>query len=334
MIRAISRLSQHQGLLAQAAVGAIYKPDVLNVVTKQALPALSRSFAAAPEIKHVHRAPFGYTLPEFSHNLQGASAAEEGDSPKESAVPKNKDYQYHPVYTKEWVHSIRPQHKVPKTMHEKLAYRAVQFTRRAFDFVTMYRPQISERQWLQRILFLETVAGVPGMVGGMLRHMRSLRTMRRDYGRIHTLLEEAENERMHLLTFMQMAKPGVFFRAAVLGAQGVFFNAFFITYIISPRTAHAFVGYLEEEAVITYSHALDELDAGNIPEWTKMAAPDIAKVYWCLKDDATIKELLLVVRADEANHSHVNHVFSELTADERNPFVADNCEDRHPGNLQ
>ena len=57
------------------------------------------------------------------------------------------------------------------------------------------------------------------MVGGMLRHMRSLRTMRRDYGRIHTLLEEAENERMHLLTFMQMAKPGVFFRAAVLGAQ-------------------------------------------------------------------------------------------------------------------
>ena len=53
----------------------------------------------------------------------------------------------------------------------------------------------------------------------MLRHMRSLRTMRRDYGRIHTLLEEAENERMHLLTFMQMAQPGVLFRAAVLGAQ-------------------------------------------------------------------------------------------------------------------
>jgi len=116
--------------------------------------------------------------------------------------------------------------------------------------------QMTEKQWLLRILFLETVAGVPGvphfhhsfntnvslsqlrecissidthcltnvsffagMVGGMLRHMRSLRTLRRDYGRIHTLLEEAENERMHLLTFMQMAKPGIFFRAAVLGAQ-------------------------------------------------------------------------------------------------------------------
>ncbi len=31
------------------------------------------------------------------------------------------------------------------------------------------------------------------MVGGMLRHLRSLRTMSRDHGWIHTLLEEAEN---------------------------------------------------------------------------------------------------------------------------------------------
>ena len=33
--------------------------------------------------------------------------------------------------------------------------------------------------------------GVPGMVGGMLRHMKSLRTMKRDHGFIHTLLEDA-----------------------------------------------------------------------------------------------------------------------------------------------
>ena len=60
---------------------------------------------------------------------------------------------------------------------------------------------------MTRFLFLETVAGVPGMVGAMLRHLRSLRTMRRDNGWINTLLEEAENERMHLLTFMQMKNP-------------------------------------------------------------------------------------------------------------------------------
>ena len=68
--------------------------------------------------------------------------------------------------------------------------------------------------------FLETVAGVPGMVAAMLRHLRSLRTMRRDNGWIHTLLEEAENERMHLLTFLQLRQPGPLFRGAVLVTQG------------------------------------------------------------------------------------------------------------------
>lgn len=62
-------------------------------------------------------------------------------------------------------------------------------------------------------------AGVPGMVGGMLRHMRSLRSMRRDNGWIHTLLEEAENERMHLLTFLQLRQPGLLFRGMVLLSQ-------------------------------------------------------------------------------------------------------------------
>jgi hypothetical protein len=34
----------------------------------------------------------------------------------------------------------------------------------------------------RRCIFLETVAGVPGMVGGTLRHLRSLRLMKRDQG--------------------------------------------------------------------------------------------------------------------------------------------------------
>ena len=42
--------------------------------------------------------------------------------------------------------------------------------------------------YFRRIIFLETVAGVPGMVAAMTRHLRSLRRMRRDYGWIHTLL--------------------------------------------------------------------------------------------------------------------------------------------------
>lgn len=46
---------------------------------------------------------------------------------------------------------------------------------------------------------LETVAALPGMIGGAFRHMKSLRNMKRDNGWIHPLWEEAENERMHLL---------------------------------------------------------------------------------------------------------------------------------------
>ena len=39
-------------------------------------------------------------------------------------------------------------------------------------------------------------------------------------------------------------------------AKGVFFNFYFITYMISPKYCHAAVGYLEEEAVLTYTHLL------------------------------------------------------------------------------
>lgn len=69
-------------------------------------------------------------------------------------------------------------------------------------------------------------------------------------------------------------------RLMVLGAQGVFFNAMFVSYLISPRTCHRFVGYLEEEAVLTYTREIADLDAGKLPKWEKMQAPDIAVKYW------------------------------------------------------
>ena len=56
---------------------------------------------------------------------------------------------------------------------------------------------------------------------------------------------------MHLLTFMKMCEPGAFMKFMILGAQGVFFNAIFVSYLLSPRFIHRFVGYLEEEAVHT-----------------------------------------------------------------------------------
>ena len=45
--------------------------------------------------------------------------------------------------------------------------------------------------------------------------------------------------------------------------------------------------------------------------------------YWRLKENATIRDLVLAVRADEACHSHVNHTFAGMRSDEMNPFRTD-----------
>ncbi|KAF3004437.1 Alternative oxidase, mitochondrial precursor [Penicillium rubens] len=146
--------------------------------------------------------------------------------------------------------------------------------------------------------------------------------MRRDNGWIETLLEEAYNERMHLLTFMELAKPGFFMRIMVLGAQGVFFNGFFVSYLISPRICHRFVGYLEEEAVITYTRALKEIECGQLSKWSNLKAPEMAVKYWQMPEsNRTMKDLLLYVRADEAKHCEVNHTLGNLNqAIDPNPY--------------
>ena len=83
--------------------------------------------------------------------------------------------------------------------------------------------------------------GVPGFAAAMIRHLHSLRRMQRDHGWIHTLLEEAENERMHLMTFLSLRHPGPFFRFSVLFTQYVFTALFSMAYLISPRFCHRYV---------------------------------------------------------------------------------------------
>jgi len=160
------------------------------------------------------------------------------------------------------------------------------------------------KRYGHRAIVLETVAAVPGMVGATLTHLRCLRRMEDDRGWIRTLMDEAENERMHLMTFIAVAKPTLFERLVVLFAQWVFYLFFFALYLISARTAHRLVGYFEEEAVISYTHYLKEIDEGRSPN---VPAPDVARKYWCLPQDATLRDVVLVVRADEAHHRDVNH---------------------------
>ncbi len=167
------------------------------------------------------------------------------------------------------------------------------------------------KRYGNRAIVLETVAAVPGMVGGMLTHLQCLRRMCDDHGWIATLIDEAENERMHLMTFIALAKPTWLERMVVLIVQWVFYCGFFLLYLASARTAHRVVGYFEEEAVISYTLYLKEIDAGHVEN---VAAPEIAKRYWNLPDEATLRDVVLIVRADEAHHRDTNHCFADALA--------------------
>uniref|UniRef100_A0A0R0JTY5 Ubiquinol oxidase n=1 Tax=Glycine max TaxID=3847 RepID=A0A0R0JTY5_SOYBN len=178
-------------------------------------------------------------------------------------------------------------HHVPKNFLDKVAYRTVKLLRIPTDL-------FFKRRYGCRAMMLETVAAVPGMPSG---------------GWIKALLEEAENERMHLMTMVELVKPKWYERLLVLAVQGVFFNAFFVLYILSPKVAHRIVGYLEEEAIHSYTEYLKDLESGAIEN---VPAPAIAIDYWRLPKDAKLKDVVTVIRADEAHHRDVNHFASDI----------------------
>ncbi len=138
----------------------------------------------------------------------------------------------------------------------KSDYIALYFTK----FLRFLADTFFAKRYGHRAVVLETVAAVPGMVAGMLNHLKSLRRMEEDRGWIKTLLDEAENERMHLMTFIHIAKPTALERFLVILVQGIFFNLYFIMYLISPRTCHRIVGYFEEQAVVSYTEYLEEVE--------------------------------------------------------------------------
>lgn len=231
----------------------------------------------------------------------------------------------HTIWSKDSLSSVAVTHEKPEGVVDRAAYLAVQSMRTAFDLFSGYSwgrrfGTLDESAWLRRIIFLETVAGVPGIVGGMVRHLHSLRLMRKDQGWIHTLLSEAENERMHLMIALTLRKPGPLFRAAVVVAQGVFTPTFGLIYLMSPRFCHRFVGYLEEEAVKTYTGLLEEIDGGNLPMFATLSAPEVARTYYRLPKDASLRDVFACIRADESHHREVNHSFAGLQTTDANPF--------------
>lgn len=204
-------------------------------------------------------------------------------------------------------HSLQ-NHRAPTCFRDRAAFAFVKFLR-------FFADVFFARRYGHRAVVLETVAAVPGMVGGTLQHLRALRRMESDHGWIRHLLDEADNERMHLMDFIEIARPSRLERLLIVLLQGAFYNFFFLLYLISPRTAHRVVGYLEEEAVYSYTEYLAGVDDGT---YANVPAPAVAIDYWKLPADARLREVIVAVRADEANHRDVNHRFADELSGHKN----------------
>jgi ubiquinol oxidase len=191
--------------------------------------------------------------------------------------------------------------RVPRTLSDTIARICVRAIAKSFDI-------IFKKRYGNRAIVLETVAAVPGIVGGLFQHLKSLRLIRDDNGWIKALLDEAENERIHLLVYSEIAKPTPFERVLILIGQAVIIFLYSILYLLSPRTAHRAVGYLEEEAIHSYETYLKLIHEGvheNIPAGT------LAKYYWDLADDARLTDVVEATIRDEMLHRDVNHTFAD-----------------------
>ena len=182
------------------------------------------------------------------------------------------------------------------------------FAKAQTKFFRFIADKFFARRYGHRAVVLETIAGVPGMVAGMWIHLKSLRQMRTGYGpMIRELLAEAENERMHLMFFIEIAQPNIFERWLILAAQAMFWNYYLLLYLCSPKTAHLMVHYFEEEAVKSYTSYLEMVEDGlveNVP------APTLAIGYYGLGQDAKLSDLIKCVRADEQRHAIANAQFA------------------------
>ena len=184
---------------------------------------------------------------------------------------------------------------------DNLAYSMTKFFRFIADSFFLKR-------YGHRAVVLETVAGVPGMVAGVWMHFKSLRKMKAGYGeQIREMLSEAENERMHLMFFIEIAKPNLIERFIVLFSQLLFGLFYLFMYIFFTRTAHRMIGYFEDEAVSSYSEYLKMVESGKVEN---TPAPHLAINYYQLGADARLSDLIKCVRADEQHHSETNHTYA------------------------
>lgn len=202
-----------------------------------------------------------------------------------------------------WAHTVLP----PITSGTKSMNRDI-IAKSMTMFFRFFADTFFAKRYGHRAVVLETIAGVPGMVAGMWIHLRSLRKLKTGYGpQIRELLAEAENERMHLMFFIEIAQPNWIERGLILLAQLIFWHFYFVMYVFFPKTAHRMIHYFEMEAVRSYSDYIDMIDLGKIDN---TPAPQLAIDYYGLNSNAKLRDMLRQVRDDEKKHSEVNWDYS------------------------
>ena len=202
-----------------------------------------------------------------------------------------------------WAHTVLPPiTSGTKSMNKDIVAKSMTM------FFRFFADTFFAKRYGHRAVVLETIAGVPGMVAGMWIHLRSLRKLKTGYGpQIRELLAEAENERMHLMFFIEIAQPNWIERGLILLAQLIFWHFYFVMYVFFPKTAHRMIHYFEMEAVRSYSDYIDMIDLGKIDN---TPAPQLAIDYYGLNSNAKLRDMLRQVRDDEKKHSEVNWDYS------------------------
>lgn len=195
-------------------------------------------------------------------------------------------------------------HHKPETLSDRIALGLTRLGTGGADI-------LFGRRYGDRVITMETVAAMPAMVAATQLHLKCLRRMIDDRGWVRTFMDEAERQRMHLMSFAALSRPRGWERFLIVFSQVIFYNGYFLLYLISPRTAHRLAGYASEQAVTGYSRYLERIEADG---QASQPASEAAIAYWNLTPDACVRDMVIAIREDEAIHRDIQHSFADALA--------------------
>lgn len=173
-------------ILTKQSAAQVLKALNLNGVTTKSL--------ARPVIFDLQRQCLGCASPRPFSTSRPALIKEFFPKPETDKIRETAPAWPHPGFTKDQMEAVAFAHRDVRNWSDRVALAMIRTMRWGLDLATGYKHgnghHVTERQYMIRNIFLESVAGVPGMVAGMLRHLHSMRRMKRDNGWMETLLEE------------------------------------------------------------------------------------------------------------------------------------------------